>query len=108
MEPIMKKLDRAEAERKLQGAIHQIETLKTKEPLSIEFKTWQRETRLAIRHIFGGDSRNLAEFDALSFVRGIYQEAIATEEQRRETFDYGLEGAKALLGSMLKDLCDYG
>lgn len=81
---------------------------------SAEFKGWERDTRISIAHVFGKDSDNLKEFERISYIP--YSPGIVVfdefgtpssthnEQDYRKSFENGLQHAKWLLKSMIREI----
>ena len=96
----------------------QIETLTDQTIESGEFKAWQHYTRTSIRNIFGGNSDNLKRFNQISYFPRTPQAKVIggiryldpspiSDYRKREVFTEGLEEAKWMLNSMIKEIDNY-
>lgn len=96
----------------------QIETLKDQSIESGEFKVWRHYTRTSIRNIFGENSDNLKRFRQISYfpktpkamvIGGIrYLDPGPSSDYRKKVvFTKGLQEAKWMLSSMIKEIDNY-
>lgn len=74
---------------------------------SPKFTKWYRDTEIAIERIFGAQSRNLTDFQNVSFSLSVWTSS-TTDADMREAFLRGLEHAEAVLSSMIDEIEEYG
>lgn len=70
------------------------------------FQKWRRDTMVAIRIAFGGDSEHVDEFKRIRFDPMLV--ISDTERTFQRAHVHGLETAAAILGSMLEEIDSYG
>lgn len=69
-----------------------------------QFPKWRRDTEVAIRYVFGDDSRHVVEFTKLRYAPMF---APARADQIAKAFRSGLGRAKSLLESMIDEVREY-
>jgi predicted nucleotide-binding protein len=69
------------------------------EDFPVPFHKWRRDTRIAIKNIFGADTGHLAEFKDISYYNN-HQDDV-------EAYKLGLEHARVMLQSMAEEVADY-
>ena len=74
---------------------------------SPKFTKWYRDTEIAIERIFGTQSRNLTDFQHVSFSLSVWTSS-TTDADMHEAFLEGLEHAAAILSSMIDEIEEYG
>ena len=74
---------------------------------SPQFTKWYRDTEIAIERIFGAQSRNLTDFQHVSFSLSVYT-SLTTDADIHQAFVRGLENAAAVLSSMIDEIEEYG
>lgn len=96
---------KAEAIRRLNDALNTARALQDPNynVNSPEFGKWRRDTRVAIKHIFG-DEEHVEEFSGVDFSPIVIS---ATPERRRSRYLSGLRLATALLESMIDEIREY-
>ncbi|MFP3976178.1 MAG: hypothetical protein ACOC6S_00385 [Chloroflexota bacterium] len=60
-------MDKQYAVDKLQGRLQALKELNASDPTDPEFKRWQRDTEIALQHLFGENSRHVKEFQEICF-----------------------------------------
>lgn len=70
------------------------------------FKQWQRNTELAIEHIFGTTTRHLNDFKSVDFTPSAYS-MNNPEPAFVAAFNRGKESARAVLASMIEEIDEY-
>lgn len=76
---------------------------------SFQFKKWRRDTGVCVGKIFGEPSRQITDFDDVSFVRRILGADRARQAQVSvEAFSQGCISAHALLESLVTELQRFG
>lgn len=74
-----------------------------------EFKKWDRDTEVALRNIFGDDSRQVKELRSLPYSLGMaLLNRDSPEPKHYEAYIKGLKRADILLESMIDEIKDYG
>ena len=101
---------KAEAMRRLDDAVSTARALQdpnystdAHETNSSEFKKWRRDTKIAIKHVFG-DEEHVNEFSHINFESHVIP---ATVKHERRCYLDGLRSATALLKSMIDEIRDY-
>lgn len=74
---------------------------------SPQFTKWYRDTEIAIERIFGAQSRNLTDFQDVSFSLSVWTSS-TTDADMHKAFVRGLENAAAVLSSMIDEIQEYG
>lgn len=82
-------------------------SLATMNSSSPQFTKWYRDTEIAIERIFGAQSRNLTDFQGVSFSLSVWT-SYTTDAEIHEAFVRGLENAMAVLSSMIDEIEEYG
>ena len=109
----MAKPDKTRAIDLLTEAISEIPDLMKLSRDSGEFVGWQRDTEVSIEHIFGDEGRQLEDFKRISYspyfpgamvVGPGVPDRTPKESDYRESFEKGLDRAKVILRSMIKDI----
>jgi hypothetical protein len=95
--------DAAAGALRLERQIGAIAALECGEPFSDEFTKWLRDTEVAIERTFGPDSRHTEDFSEIRFSM---LSADFLDDAR--LFRNGLGTARAILGSMVDELKEYG
>ncbi len=91
----------------LKKQINQIEDIKKQEELSSEFKAWKRKTASLLERIFGKKSRQLKDFDDISYSLGAWSPSTPDYKFKR-AYLKGLEDAEKILQSMLEEIEEFG
>lgn len=101
----MSRLGKADAIRRLNDALNTARALQdpSYNVISPEFEKWRRDTRVAIKHIFG-DEEHVKEFSNAGFWSPIFHSYVMGE--RSHHLD-GLNSAVALLESMVEEIENY-
>lgn len=101
-----KRISKADALKRLQKSLNEIEELSVLQRRSSRFLRWHRDTRVAIRHIFGSESDEAKEFphehdfEYLSF-------GAISESERQYHYQRTLADVSPLLESMITQIRDY-
>lgn len=74
---------------------------------SPEFTCWKRDTEVAIEKIFGRESRNLADFQAVRYTLSMWISGMPDSDFQK-AYCRGLGEAIAVLGSMVHEIEEYG
>lgn len=99
-------MDKATAIARLARQRELLRSLSARESSDPAFKKWERDTQLAIEHVFGLDTRHMKEFYDVRWLPRVHrQEPRSTE--RLEAFARGRQAAEALLQSMIDEVRDY-
>lgn len=98
-------MNKAKAIGRLDKALDQIPVLRKQQLESMAFTEWQRNTKVAIEHIFGKESEQVTEFTGIHYFLGYTTSYSDTDCQR--DFLNGLDDAEALLTSMKKEVEEY-
>ena len=95
--------------RRLQKAIDDMDDLHFSTCESPEFLKWERDVQVAITNTFGNDSRHLTDFKEIRFtpIVSSYLSPIGLESDMRDACLKGLEGASAILTSMINEIEEY-
>lgn len=116
----MAKLDQQTAIEKLDRAMGEIDDVKNQPAFSQEFNRWKRDTEVAVRHVFGEHSRHVQEFNdvryhnpnrTLKVGNSLFGHAPRSQNELTKTTSFfiaGLETARSLLQSMIKEIGEYG
>ena len=97
-----------DATRRINGSLEEIPILTDLHSSAPEFIEWHRNTRVAIIHTFGDDSRHVKEFVGISFSGAfIVPDDGGNEVRAREAYRSGFSEASAILVSMLKEIEEY-
>lgn len=72
-----------------------------------EFTKWHRDTEVAIERIFGTGSRNLADFQRVSYTLSVYTSS-TTDGEIHAGYVRGLARAEAVLSSMIDEIEEFG
>ena len=104
---LMPRLTKARAKERLQAALDAIPELKQLPPGSPEFKTWGRDTRVAIENTFEEPGSRVEELRRISFTPRELNVLSDNEALRRDTYVNGLESAAAILKSMIHEIEEY-
>ncbi|MCB9948146.1 MAG: hypothetical protein H6842_09995 [Rhodospirillaceae bacterium] len=70
------------------------------------FTKWRRDTEIAIERIFGRQSRNIADFQAVRYSLSAFTTS-TPESAFDEAYRHGLEKAAAILSSMIDEIEEY-
>ena len=89
----------------IQNALDQIPDVKAKGGSSQEFKTWQRDTRVALGRIF--DEEHSVEFDSISYTPFMFTVGGSSGDQFSGPFQTGMGTAEAMLKSFRTEIKDY-
>ena len=101
--------DDAQAIILLKQAAEKIPELRQMQQGSKVFAEWQRDTRVAIANVFGGDSEQVEEFKRIRWIpAGISYDRDAVELARQNAYLKGLHEVEPLLNSMLRQIEIYG
>ena len=98
-----------EASRAIQILERQRETgrqLQNVEMFSPEFKKWSRDTEIAIERIFSTESRNISDFNDISYSLSAFTTGTPDAEFQL-AYVRGLEEADAVLASMVDEIREY-
>ena len=104
---LMPRLTKARAKERLQAALDAIPELKQLPPGSPEFKTWGRDTRVAIENTFEEPGSRVEEFSSTSFIPLVFNVLSDNERNERDAYTSGLESAAAILESMVHEIEEY-
>ena len=101
----MSRMGKTEAIRRLNDALNTARALQdpSYNVISPEFEKWRRDTRVAIKHIFG-DEEHVKEFSSAGFWSPIFHSYVMGERSRHLD---GLNSAIALLESMVEEIENY-
>jgi len=94
------------ATEKIGALIERIDELKRIERGSAQFKKWIRDTQVALEHIFGKESRHIADFNQIRYSLGAYSSS-TPEHKFQQRYVNGLENAKHVLVSMIEEIQEY-
>ena len=103
----MPRLTKARAKERLQVALDAIPELRGLPRFSREFKTWRRDTRVAIENTFEDSASRVEEFRRTSFTPRRRDPISDNEPRRRNAYANGLESAAAILESMIHEIEEY-
>jgi Predicted nucleotide-binding protein containing TIR -like domain len=96
----MAKVKKQQAITILRRCIRQIAPLKKMDRNSMAFSKWRRDTKVALRTIFGNDSQNVKDFISITFLNPNSPTSI--EEDHRN----GLNESEVILQAILEELQD--
>ncbi|MDE2740255.1 MAG: nucleotide-binding protein [Gemmatimonadota bacterium] len=99
---MMNQLPKSKAIERLQKVLDVIPKLKQMERNSPEFKTWQRNTKVAITKTFGNESENITDFNNISFSAFSSSDSVL-----QKAYVDGLESAESVLKSMIEEINEY-
>ena len=99
----MVRISKAKAIEQLQKMLNAIPELKELPHRSAVFTRWQRDTRVAIAHSFGDESKNVQDFSDIPYS----YEFAGSESQHQHHYVKGLETATTVLESMIDEIRDY-
>ena len=88
---------------KLKIQIDAIEKLRTKSAVSPEFIFWRKETEALMIQIFGADSMEVQDFNAIYFTP-VFLTCRMGDEAFDEAFQKGLGEARAYLQSLMEKI----
>lgn len=94
------------ATKKIGALIERIDELKRIERGSAQFKKWIRDTQVALEHIFGKESRHIADFNQIRYSLGSFSGS-TPEHKFQQRYVVGLENAKHVLVSMIEEIQEY-
>lgn len=100
-------LSRDAALEKLNRQIVRAEELRAARRFSTEFKKWQRDTEVAIEHIFGADTRHTEDFTSIRYSLMAWTN-LTPDYQFQKVYVSGLESAVAVLESFVDEIHEYG
>ena len=103
----MPRLTKARAKERLQVALDAIPELRGLPRFSREFKTWRRNTRVAIENTFEDSASRVEEFSSTSFIPLVFNVLSDNERNERDAYTSGLESAAAILESMVHEIEEY-
>ena len=92
---------------RLQVALDAIPRLKQLPPGSPNFKTWERNTRVAIENTFAEPESRVEELRRISFTPRVRNILVDNEALDRDAYVKGLESAAAILKSMIHEIREY-
>ncbi|RLA97777.1 MAG: hypothetical protein DRG83_15360 [Deltaproteobacteria bacterium] len=90
----------------IEKQINEIEELKKLECWSPSFKAWKRKTAALLERIFGEDSRQLKDFEEISYSPGIISN-LTPESEFQKRYIRGWEDAEAILRSITEELLEF-
>lgn len=102
----MPRLTKAEAKKRIQKLIDQIEVLASVKRGSPEFTRWHRDTRVALENIFSEIPERVEEFTAITFYLRTATTS-TTEPVLQGAYIRGLRRAEAILQSMVGEIEEY-
>jgi hypothetical protein len=88
---------------KLKIQIDAIEKLKRASSASPEFMAWRKETEGVLRKLFGGDSAEVLEFNAIYFTP-VFLTCRMGDEVFEEAYQNGLEESRSFLLSLMEKI----
>jgi len=91
---------------KLQKRIDEINGLRSKSYNDPALSAWKRKTRETLISIFGAESRNLVDFQTISFSPVAFNMYDEDDRDFVEAYQEGLDRSGAILGSILSDIED--
>ena len=71
------------------------------------FKKWRRDTQVVIERIFGGESRNLGDFNEISYSLSVWMDT-TPDSSFHAAYQHGLKSAVAVLNSMVDEIKTFG
>ncbi len=99
-------MKKADALARLQRAIDAIPDLVNSRQQP-EFEQWRRDTGVAIRYIFGENSRHAGEFAQISWTPGLRGSRTTNQGHFMAAYQRGLDRAGAILQSMYNEVHEY-
>jgi predicted nucleotide-binding protein len=97
----------ADADARLQMALTIMGTVHDAPVNSPAFIKWHRDTKVALRYIFGESSNNVQEFEQIRYSPRNYAIAAGGTVETDKYRKAGLERARAVLESMLREVMEY-
>lgn len=88
--------------KRLEDSLDQLSPLKEFEYDNAQFKGWRRDTRIAVEYVFGKDSKEVEEFESISF-----RSSVLSPEAMQAGYLRGLLSAEATLQSMIRQVQTY-
>ena len=104
---LMPRLTKARAKERLQVALDAIPELRGRPRFSREFKTWRRNTRVAIENTFEDSASRVEEFSDIRFTPIAWNVLSDNERYERDAYTRGLESGAAILESMVHEIEEY-
>lgn len=83
-----------------------IQEMRSENADSPAFTKWRRDTEVAIERIFGADSRNITDFNSVSYSLSIWYSGMPDSEWGK-AFASGLRQADAILASMIDEVREF-
>ncbi len=74
---------------------------------SVEFKKWQRNTEVAIAHIFGDGARHVSDFKRIRYIPGVVSLGGGRRTDFLGPYVRGLDSAVSVLQSMIDEISEY-
>jgi predicted nucleotide-binding protein len=99
----MAKLTDKQATDELNRQLDEIDKVRKKPRMSPAFKTWQIETGELLENVFGRRSRQIKDFDNISYSLAAFSNQ-TPESKFDEAFHQGLKSAAIVLASAIKDV----
>lgn len=100
-------MDAQQAIAKLERQKLAIKDVVNKDTSAPEFTKWRRDTEIAIERIFGPQSRNVADFEAIGYSPQVLTTS-SPDSVWSDSFHRGLAKADAVLASMIDEIREYG
>lgn len=90
----------------LRGALQELSGLHEQQHESYEFQKWERDTEIAIKHIFGEKNDNAERFASLRYVPVslFVDDTDESPSEKRAAYLRGLDKAKVLLDAMITEV----
>lgn len=100
-------LSKSKAIEVLQKALDEIPAVREAGSIgSPEFKKWQRDTRVALRYVFGDRSSQMGDFRQISYTPSAGVIGV-TRDYRQRLFNSGVDDANATLQSILNEVKNF-
>ncbi len=100
-------MNQDEAIARLHRCLQALKELPCSSSLDAKYKKWSRDTKVALKHIFGPDSSQLAEFIEIYFMPRSFNRSNPSAAYAR-SFQNGRETAEALFVSMIEEVEEFG
>lgn len=99
-------MNKNDALKKLKLAHTRIKEIRNLSTSSQEFSKWERDTRVAIKYIFGEGSHHITEFSQISY-NPIMITSNMTDNDWSSFYNMGLDRAESIVQSMISEVEDY-